>query len=165
MINHFQYNSGNYNDFLGESIYDIKKQLTESEKEIKKLNLKIQELKFEMEKIKENNNKSTELLNTAIKEKDEEIKQMKKGNSNSTNKYAREDFISINFQHPKYNYSLPCLKNDIFAEVEEKFYQEYPELRETNNIILYNGFPILRFKTVAENKIKNGFPVLLIIPE
>ena len=67
MINHFQYNSGNYNDFLGESIYDIKKQLTESEKEIKKLNLKIQELKFEMEKIKENNNKSTELLNTTIK--------------------------------------------------------------------------------------------------
>ena len=29
---------------------------------------------------------------------------------------------------------------------------------------LQNGAPILRFKTIAENKIDNGLPVTLIVP-
>ena len=122
-------------------------------------------MKIEIEKIKADNYTSTKLLNQTIEEKDKEIKQLKKGNSINKEKYSREDFICINFQNPHYNYSLPCLKTDIFAEVEEKYYQEFPELRETNNIFLYNGSPILRFKTIEDNKIKNGSPVFMEVPE
>ena len=119
-------------------------------------------MKFEIEKIKADNYRTTKFLNQTIEEKDKEIKQLKKGNSKNIEKYAREDFICINFQNPHYNYSLPCLNTDIFAEVEEKYYQEYPELRETNNIFLYNGSPILRFKTIADNKINKFLKVFTI---
>ena len=33
----------------------------------------------------------------------------------------------------KINYPIPCINTDIFAEVEEKLYKEYPEYRNTNN--------------------------------
>ena len=122
-------------------------------------------MKFENEKLKADNYTSMKLLNQTIEEKDKEIKQLKKGNPKNIEKYVREDFICINFQNPHYNYSLPCLKTDIFAEVEEKYYQEYPELRETNNIFLYNGSQILRFKTIADNKTKNGSPIFMEVPE
>ena len=53
----------------------------------------------------------------------------------------------------------------MFAEIEEKLYQEYPQYRETNNYFVVNGTQILRFKTVEENKISNNMPVMLIVPE
>ena len=63
------------------------------------------------------------------------------------------------------HYPIPCVNTDIFAEVEEKLYKEYPIYRETNNIFLFNGNEILRFKSIEDNKIKNGLPVILVIPE
>ena len=64
----------------------------------------------------------------------------------------------------KINYPIACLKTDIFAEIEEKLYKEYPEYRETNNNFLVNGMQVLRFKTIEQNKIHNGRPVMLIAP-
>ena len=64
----------------------------------------------------------------------------------------------------KINFPIPCIKTDIFAQIEEKLYKEYPEYRETNNYFLYNGKQILRFKSIEDNKIGNGFPVILYKP-
>ena len=64
----------------------------------------------------------------------------------------------------KVHLPIPFIKTDIFAEVEEKLYKEFPEYRETNNTFIVNGRQILRFKTVEENKIKNNTPVLLVVP-
>ena len=64
----------------------------------------------------------------------------------------------------RFNYPIACANTDIFAEVEEKLYQEYPEYRETNNYFIMNGKQILRFKTIGENKITNGTPVMLVVP-
>ena len=47
---------------------------------------------------------------------------------------------------------------------EEKLYKEYPEYRETNNRFLANGSEVLRFKTINENKIGSGKPIMLIKP-
>lgn len=63
------------------------------------------------------------------------------------------------------NYSIPCIATDIFAKVEEELYKEYPEYRETNNFFISNGKEILRFKTISENNIGKGYPVILCIPE
>ena len=63
------------------------------------------------------------------------------------------------------NHAIPCLKTDIFAEIEEKLYKEYPEYRETNNYFIANGKEILRFKSIADNNIGNGLPVMLCAPE
>ena len=59
---------------------------------------------------------------------------------------------------------MPCSGNSTFAEVEELLYREYPEYRETNNIFLANGKEILRFKTINDNNVGTGRPVMLTIP-
>ena len=76
------------------------------------------------------------------------------------------DLRAVNFISPEQNlqFAVPCSGNTIFAEVEEKLYQEFPEFRGTNNNFLANGSEILRFKTVNENKIGTGKPVILIRP-
>ena len=47
--------------------------------------------------------------------------------------------------------------------MEEKLYKQYPEYRNINNIFIYNGNQILRNKTIGENNIGNGLPVIIII--
>ena len=76
------------------------------------------------------------------------------------------DFKSVSFISTDNSifYSVPCSGYDTFAEIEEKFYKEYPELRETNNTYLANGKEILRFKTINDNKIGTGKPIMLIKP-
>ena len=96
-------------------------------------------------------------------EKHEEEKKIISEN-NLSQLYKMEEIMCINFtsSDQKINYSLPCAGNNIFAEIEEKLYKEYPEYRETNNYFLQKGQTILRFKTLNENKIKPGFPIILI---
>ena len=57
---------------------------------------------------------------------------------------------------------MPCSGDSIFAEIEEQLYQEYPEYRETNNTFLAQGKIILRFKTIDQNNIGTGKPVILV---
>ena len=71
------------------------------------------------------------------------------------------NFISLD---QTVHYAVPCIKTNIFAEVEEKLYQKYPRYRETNNNFIANGNLVLRFKTIAENGIGNGLPVTLMVP-
>ena len=75
--------------------------------------------------------------------------------------------IAVNFISMDNNvhFSVPCIESDIFAEVEEKLYKEYPEYRETNNYFLVDGKQILRFKTIGQNNIRSGRPLTLVIPQ
>ena len=72
--------------------------------------------------------------------------------------------MCVNFISSDQNvhYAASCLKTNTFAEIEEKLYKQYPQYRETNNNFIANGTPVLRFKTIDENKIGNGLPVTLI---
>ena len=74
--------------------------------------------------------------------------------------------MCVNFISSDQNvhYAATCLKTNTFAEIEEKLYKQYPQYRETNNNFIANGIQILRFKTIAENKIGTGLPVTLIVP-
>ena len=85
---------------------------------------------------------------------------------NKSNKIYYNDMMCVNFisTDGKLHFAIPCSPNDIFAEIEEKLYKEFPEYRETNNNFLANGQSILRFKTIAQNKIGNGYPITLIAP-
>ncbi len=81
----------------------------------------------------------------------------------SSQLFNRKQITSVYFTSidQKINLPIPCIKTDIFAQIEEKLYQKYPEYRETNNYFLYNGKQILRFKSIEDNKIGNEFPVIL----
>ena len=146
-------------------INNLKEELIKKDKIIEQQKYKIIELE---NKLKSNNINLSKIqsLESLIKEKDKEINELnrllEKNNINTNKGYDKcVNFISQDY---KINYAIPCSGNSVFAQVEELLYQEYPEYRETNNIFLANGKPILRFKTINENNVGTGKPITLIIP-
>ena len=75
--------------------------------------------------------------------------------------------MTVNFTSTdqRINFSVPYIKENTFAEIEEKLYQKFPEYRNTNNNFLHNGNTIFRFKTIVENNFSDGFPVILVLPD
>ena len=91
--------------------------------------------------------------------KDKEINDLRnKSNVIEIPKYKMDDIIVITFQasDSSVNYGIKCIKDETFAEVEEKLYKRYNDLRNTNNMFTANAKPVLRFKTINENNIKDG---------
>ena len=117
------------------------------------------------------NNYQTQInnLQSLIVQKDLELNnlrnQLYNNNSNNININYNE-MMCINFisEDKNINYAVPCIKTDIFAHIEEKLYNRYPQYKETNNNFTANGEKVLRFKTIAENKLVNGLPVTLVVP-
>ena len=150
-------------------INTLMEKIIKLEKEKNNYMNKIKEIEEEKKKIFENYEEERKKINIKHEEEmarinaehEENMKKME-----NLNLYNLNDIISLNFSSTdqKINYSLACLKNDIFAVVEEKLYKEYPEYRETNNFFVQKGQTILRFKTLKENNINPGFPILLIKP-
>ena len=100
-----------------------------------------------------------------------QLKQQLENLNNNTRNYPKkqiniEDMRCVNFITTDQSlfYAVSCSGQDTFAEVEEKLYKEYPEYRETNNTFLANGTEILRFKTINDNKIGTGKPIMLVKP-
>ena len=98
--------------------------------------------------------------------KENELNQMKLKikDNNTKDKYVKlDDIMVINFTSTdsSINYGIKCVATDTFAEVEEKLYQIYDEFRNTNNMFTIKGRPILRFKNLKENNIRDGDKVLL----
>ena len=54
------------------------------------------------------------------------------------------------------NYPMICKKSDNFILLEEKLYQEYPELRNKDLVFMANGSVINRDETLDNNGIKPG---------
>jgi len=104
------------------------------------------------QKEKEINNLKLELQNIKSQNKEQYI---------NINKMMTVNFISMD---QKVHFAVPCIGTNTFAEVEEKLYKQFPEYRETNNHFIANGQPVLRFKTISQNKIGNGLPVTMVIP-
>ena len=146
-------------------INNLKEEIIKKDKIIQEQKYKINELenKLKSSNIHLNKLQSLEYL---IKEKDKEINKLKKlleNNKINTN-IGYDKCVNFISQDYKINYAIPCSGNSIFAQIEELLYQEYPEYRETNNIFLANGKEILRFKTINENNVGTGRPIMLITP-
>ena len=145
--------------------------------EIKKLKLDIDKYKNELIKANKiisnlsnnqvNNNELKKLkdeitnLKLKLSLKDNEKLQLKKKKKNNTieeQSFKYKDIMVITFisMDGSVQYGIKCLPNDIFAEVEEKLYKKYDNLRNTNNMFTANAKPVLRFKTLSENNIKDG---------
>ena len=93
--------------------------------------------------------------------KENELKDLKDkipNNSIEDVKVSYKDIMVINFvsMDSSVQCGIKCLPTDTFAEVEEKLYQKYDNLRDTNNMFTANAKPVLRFKKIYENNIKDG---------
>ena len=71
--------------------------------------------------------------------------------------------INVTFQSSDsiINTTISSFENDKFNILEEKLYVEYEQYRDTNNVFLVSGNQVLRFKTLKENKIKDGQVVIM----
>ena len=97
--------------------------------------------------------------------KDNEIKDLiiKYQNTNDVNKNKFDMILYFQSTDEVINkVPIRCSYNDTFAEVEEKLYKKYNNFRDTNNTPICSGKPILRFKTLYENKIKDEDVVQII---
>ena len=128
---------------------------------IEKQNIIINNLQFSIQSYQNIINQKENELNN-LKMQLQNIHSQNKGNYVNMNKIMSVNFISMD---QKIHFSVPCIDSDTFAEVEEKLYKQFPEYRETNNNFIANGEPVLRFKTISQNRIGNGLPVTMILPE
>ena len=165
---------GNNNIQISNSneINNLKNELSKAKKIIEQQKLTINELQ---NKLNNNTNIINNLNNTInnyqniINQKDVELNNFRAQLNNNINIQKNVDFddiMCVNFISSDQNvhYAATCLKTNTFAEIEEKLYKQYPQYRETNNSFIANGTQVLRFKTIAENKIGNGLTVTLIVP-
>jgi len=116
----------------------------------------------ELKKLKDENVKLKYQLNI----KDNEINELKlkiQNNEVDLPKYNINDIMVVTFisQDSSVNEEMKCLPTDVFAEVEEKLYKKYDNLRNTNNMFTANAKPVLRFKKIYENGIKDGDKIQL----
>ena len=91
-----------------------------------------------------------------INQKDEEIKDLRANmpfNLKQGEKLISVIFISVD---QKIHYSIICKNTDIFKKLEKKFYEKYPEYKNTKNDFIVNGKKINKTKNLDENKIKNS---------
>ena len=153
---------------------ELKDKLIKANKIIENKTKEIQDLNNQINSLKNlnNNNQINNLKNDLII-KDNQINELKKQiqninlNKNETNiQINQKDMKCVTFITTDQSifYGIPCNGNSTFAEVEEKLYKEYPEYRETNNLFYANGKEILRFKTINDNLIGTGKPVMLVKP-
>ena len=152
-------------------INNLKEKLKKAEKIIEQQKSEIKKLQNQLNLA---NNKLNELqsLRNLIAQKDFEINKLRQGlqniniNNNNNRNISLNTDKCVNFisNDQRINFAIPCNGNSIFAEIEEKLYQEYPEYRETNNIFLANGKEVLRFKTINYNNIGTGRPIMLVKP-
>ena len=170
MNNNYQMNNNMNNNIMSElnnyknENKQLKEQINKLQQEKDKLNndlLKANQLLFENQK------KEFNYINT-INNLNNELNNLKNNLSRNNNDYVNYSKIMVvNFisGDGKINCGIKCLKDDIFAVVEEKLYQQYNEYRENNNnIFLSGGRIIYRFKTMSENNIKNNDRIQLQIP-
>jgi hypothetical protein len=152
-------------------IKKLRDELKESNVKIKQLNDIILEFKTQftqkvsiyLNKIKELENNIT-LKNNQLKELKTKLQNINNINQKGkTVKYA-DKCVTFISSDQKIIFGIPCSGTSTFAEVEELLYREYPEYRETNNVFLANGKVILRFKTINDNNVGTGRPVMLTIP-
>ena len=139
------------------------------EDQIKKYESIIKEQKSKLDKII----MQKELLQKTLKEKEKEIINLKneiqqKQENDSFNKtfYTREQMIALNFisTDSTLHYAIPCLNKDLFVDVEKKLYDKFPEYKERNNNFLSQGKIVLKFKTVGENQLESGIPIIMQVP-
>ena len=179
----FQFKSTNYQDFIGNynnnEINNLKNELSKANKIIEQQKYIINDLQNKLNKCNNYEIQINNLKNIII-QKDIEINNFKNqlNNINISNNISNNisdnisnnvnfnEIVVVNFISMAQNvhYAIAALKNNTFAEIEEKLYKQYPKYRNTNNNFITNGSTVLRFKTIAENKISNGLPVTLIVP-
>ena len=109
------------------------------------------------------NNSNAKLINL-LSQKEEQIKELKE----KIKRYPfvlekNERLMAIIFYSvdQKVHYPMICKNTDTIHKLEEKLYEEYPNLSERENYFLCKGGLINKFQSFEKMKIKNGDIIIL----
>ena len=58
-------------------------------------------------------------------------------------------------------YPIACKNTSIFTNIEQELYKIFPEYKDYCVFFTVNGTMIKRFKSMDDNKIKNGVTIIL----
>ena len=130
--------------------------------------IKVKNLNDKLKKYENSNNeyiKKIKKLEELVESKNIEIKNLKNDNNVITTKKSGEEIVALFFTSEKQDIHRPisCKNTDTFAKIEEKIYNEYPQYKDYNTYLTVNGNVIKRFKTIDENKIKDGNTIIINI--
>ena len=117
---------------------------------------------YNSQNIKEVEDNSNKEFN--IKELNNEIDKLKKQLSRYPLELSNEEkLMSVILTASDQNmyYSIICKNTQKFSELEDKFYNDYPEYSLTYNYFIVNGNRVNRFKSLDENKIRNNDIIIL----
>ena len=109
------------------------------------------------------NNSNDKLINL-LSQKEEQIKELKE----KIKRYPfvlekNERLMAIIFYSvdQKVHYPMICKNTDTIHKLEEKLYEEYPNLSEKENYFFCKGRLINKFQSFEKMKIKNGDIIIL----
>mgnify|MGYP002626756464 CR=1 FL=1 len=138
-------------------------QLSNEQKKVKELNDKIE--------LYENNNNIQKIkeLEEIILSLNSQINDLKKNTDKDkiTNIKSGEQIFALFFTSVNQDVHRPisCKNTDTFVRIEEKIYNEYPQYKDYSTYLTVNGNLIKRFKTIDENKIKDGNTIVINVFE
>ena len=157
-------------------IKDLKRQL----KEEKDKNLKLINENNILKNTIDNLNKKLEQikgikqsLENDLAQKDIEIQKLRSQKSNDyfdiSSLKSNDKIIGVNFVSMGINdighYSLVCKTRDLFVNLEERLYNDFPQFKNYETYFEVNGKRIKRFQTLEQNKIKNNDIINIFIIE
>ena len=140
------------NKKLNEKIIQLEKELDNERKMVKLLQDKI------------NNSSNITELQKLLEQKNKEIEELKLRNDPLYSIKPGEKIYAINFTSIDQkigHYCIPCKNTDIFAKLEIKLYEDYPEYKDKETYFMNNGDRIKRFKSLDENNIKSNDVLML----
>jgi len=146
---------------------DIENNFKESEELIQSIKVEDQILKEKINKLKEiikNINLEYKNAYKNIIEKDNEIKMLRDELSKFPFKLSEGEklmTIIISSFDKAIQYAFVCKNTDLFKNIEEKFYEKFPEYLETANFFTKNGQVINRNKSLENNNIKDNDILIL----
>ena len=134
----------NKNVKLSKENEKLRKKLEEANRVIKQME-ELQKNQIELS----NNSTQSEYLITSL---------------NPGDKILAVNFVSMGNQDIGH-YNLICKNTDLFINLEERLYKDFPQFKDYNTFFTVNGKNIKRFKSIRDNNIKNNDIISLFINE
>ena len=146
-----RYDNENTIKILEEKVAELERQLEKEKQKNEELESKI----VELEKQEQNLNLKDKTINELREKLERYPFELKEDEKMLT--------VSFSSSTKMLHYSVICKNTDIFTNIENKLYIQYPEYKEEQTFFTVNGRAINKYYTLDENKIKDNDVILLNI--
>ena len=165
-VNNNNFNNNNYvnnNDIfnLQNKINQLEILLAQEKEKNNELSLENKNLKNEIKKKEEQENNLNKKINQL---QNQNMMKLKLNDNNTLHNAAPDEkifAIHIVSMDQTINRSIACKDSNTFVHIEEKLYEEYPELKNTDNYFVVSGRKIKRFLSIKENDIHDGDNIII----